>query len=55
MCYGAIQAGAIGVTFGRNIFQHSNPKKIINALYEIIIGNRNYDEVLENFERKQKE
>src|SRR5919107_3481452 len=51
MCYGAIQAGAIGVTFGRNIFQHSNPKKIINALYEIIIGNRNYDEVLENFER----
>ena len=55
MCYGAIQAGAIGVTFGRNIFQHSNPMRIINALYEIIIGNRSYDEVLENFERKQKE
>ena len=55
MCFGAMQAGAIGVTFGRNIFQHSNPKKIINALHEIIIGNKKYDEVLENFERKQKE
>ncbi|MER5174832.1 MAG: 2-amino-3,7-dideoxy-D-threo-hept-6-ulosonate synthase [Candidatus Nitrosocosmicus sp.] len=52
MCYGAIQSGAIGVTFGRKIFEHPNPKKIINALYEIIIENKKYDEVLEKFERK---
>jgi len=52
MCYGAIKAGAIGVTFGRNVFQHQNPKKIINALYEIIIGNKKYEEVLNQFERK---
>ncbi len=52
MCNGAIQSGAIGVTFGRKIFEHPNPKKIINALYEIIIANKKYDEVLEKFERK---
>ncbi len=51
MCNGAIQSGAIGVTFGRKIFEHPNPKKIINALYEIIIANKKYDEVLEKFER----
>lgn len=52
MCYGAIQAGAKGVTFGRNIFEYPNPNKIINALYEIIIENKKYDEVIENFKRK---
>ena len=36
MCDGAMQAGAIGVTFGRNIFQHKNPPKILNALSRII-------------------
>ena len=51
-CYGAMQSGAIGVTFGRNIFEHPNPKKIINALYEIIVENKKYEEVLEKFERK---
>jgi len=55
MCYGAMQAGAKGVTFGRNIFQNPNPKKIINALHEIIIGNRKYEDVLESFERKERE
>lgn len=51
MCNGAIQAGAIGVTFGRNIFEHPNPKKMITALYEIIIENKKYEEVVEKFER----
>ena len=36
MCDGAMQAGAIGVTFGRNIFQHKNPPNILNALSKII-------------------
>jgi fructose-bisphosphate aldolase/2-amino-3,7-dideoxy-D-threo-hept-6-ulosonate synthase len=52
LCYGAIQAGSIGITFGRNIFTHSNPKKLIKALYEIIIENKKYEEVLENLGRK---
>jgi fructose-bisphosphate aldolase/2-amino-3,7-dideoxy-D-threo-hept-6-ulosonate synthase len=29
MCQDAMRAGAIGVTFGRNIFQHNNPNEII--------------------------
>jgi fructose-bisphosphate aldolase/2-amino-3,7-dideoxy-D-threo-hept-6-ulosonate synthase len=52
LCYGAIQAGCIGITFGRNIFTHRNPKKLIKALYEIIIENKKYEEVLENLGRK---
>jgi fructose-bisphosphate aldolase / 2-amino-3,7-dideoxy-D-threo-hept-6-ulosonate synthase len=40
MCAGAMDAGAIGVTFGRNIFQHRNPPSIIRALYRIITGTR---------------
>jgi fructose-bisphosphate aldolase / 2-amino-3,7-dideoxy-D-threo-hept-6-ulosonate synthase len=52
LCHGAIQAGSIGITFGRNIFTHSNPKKLIKALYEIIIENKKYEEVLENLDRK---
>jgi fructose-bisphosphate aldolase/2-amino-3,7-dideoxy-D-threo-hept-6-ulosonate synthase len=52
LCHGAIQAGSIGITFGRNIFTHRNPKKLIKALYEIIIENKKYEEVLENLGRK---
>ena len=52
LCHGAIQAGSIGITFGRNIFTHDNPKKLIKALYEIIIENKKYEEVLENLDRK---
>jgi fructose-bisphosphate aldolase / 2-amino-3,7-dideoxy-D-threo-hept-6-ulosonate synthase len=51
VCHGAIQAGSIGITFGRNIFTHRNPKKLIKALYEIIIENKKYEEVLENLGR----
>jgi len=52
MCYDAIKVGAIGVTFGRNIFEHQHPKKIINSLYRIIFEDKKYDEVLENFNKK---
>jgi fructose-bisphosphate aldolase/2-amino-3,7-dideoxy-D-threo-hept-6-ulosonate synthase len=52
LCHGAMQAGSIGITFGRNIFTHGNPKKLIKALYEIIIENKKYEEVLENLDRK---
>lgn len=33
----ALDAGAIGVTFGRNVFQHKEPGKIVAALKKIVI------------------
>lgn len=32
----AIEAGAAGIAFGRNVFQHENPAKMIKALRKII-------------------
>lgn len=43
MCKDAMKAGAIGVTFGRNIFQHSKPNEIIKALHSIIFE-KDYNE-----------
>lgn len=43
MCADAMKSGAIGVTFGRNIFQHKNPNEIIKALHSIIFES-NYNE-----------
>ena len=48
MCDGAMQAGAIGVTFGRNIFQHENPPNILTALSRIIFNNEKPREALKN-------
>ncbi|MDQ4072912.1 MAG: 2-amino-3,7-dideoxy-D-threo-hept-6-ulosonate synthase [Thermoproteota archaeon] len=55
MCSGAIDAGAIGVTFGRNIFQHPNPGKIIKSLFEIIVKNKRLEEVISNYRKKQEQ
>jgi fructose-bisphosphate aldolase/2-amino-3,7-dideoxy-D-threo-hept-6-ulosonate synthase len=46
MCSGAMEAGAKGVTFGRNIFQHRNPPAIINALYKVVMEGKTSKEVL---------
>ena len=50
MCNGAMAAGAKGVTFGRNIFQHKNPPAMVRALRKIIIENRNVREALKELE-----
>lgn len=50
MCAGAMSAGAKGVTFGRNIFQHRNPPAMVRALYEIIIENRTPREALKQLD-----
>jgi fructose-bisphosphate aldolase/2-amino-3,7-dideoxy-D-threo-hept-6-ulosonate synthase len=50
MCNGAMAAGAKGVTFGRNIFQHKNPPAMVRALRKIIIENRNVREALKEFD-----
>lgn len=50
MCQGAMMAGAKGVTFGRNIFQHRNPPAIVRALYKIIIEKRNVREAMKQLD-----
>ncbi|MGA9171639.1 MAG: 2-amino-3,7-dideoxy-D-threo-hept-6-ulosonate synthase [Nitrososphaeraceae archaeon] len=52
MCFGAMEAGAKGVTFGRNIFQHRNPPAIIHALSNIILGRKSPKEVLADLEQR---
>lgn len=47
MVKGAIEAGAVGVTFGRNIFQHENPEKIVKAIGKIVYENADIEEALE--------
>jgi fructose-bisphosphate aldolase/2-amino-3,7-dideoxy-D-threo-hept-6-ulosonate synthase len=36
MVKGAMAAGAAGVSIGRNIFQHKDPEKIVQAISKIV-------------------
>lgn len=47
MVRGALDAGAIGVTFGRNIFQHANPTRMVKALSALIIEELTIKDALE--------
>ncbi len=47
MVKGAMDAGAVGVSLGRNVFQHKDPKKIVRALAAIIKEDNNVKEALE--------
>jgi fructose-bisphosphate aldolase/2-amino-3,7-dideoxy-D-threo-hept-6-ulosonate synthase len=47
MVKGAIEAGAIGVTFGRNIFQNPDPTRMLKALSLIIFNDSEIDEAEE--------
>jgi fructose-bisphosphate aldolase/2-amino-3,7-dideoxy-D-threo-hept-6-ulosonate synthase len=44
LCYDAMKAGAKGITFGRNIFQHKDPFVIIKSLTEIVISGKTPEE-----------
>jgi fructose-bisphosphate aldolase / 2-amino-3,7-dideoxy-D-threo-hept-6-ulosonate synthase len=44
LCYDAMEAGAKGITFGRNIFQHKDPFLIIRLLNEIVISGKTPEE-----------
>ena len=44
LCYDAMEAGAKGITFGRNIFQHKDPFMIIRSLAEIVISGKTPEE-----------
>jgi fructose-bisphosphate aldolase/2-amino-3,7-dideoxy-D-threo-hept-6-ulosonate synthase len=46
MTKGAMEAGAVGVTFGRNIFQHRNPPAMVRALAKVIFENASIKEAL---------
>lgn len=46
MAKGALDAGAMGVTFGRNVFQHSDPRGITKALSRLVFDGVDVDEAL---------
>jgi len=44
-----MQAGAMGVTYGRNVFQHKNPLLITKALKMVVIDKASVEEAMEVF------
>jgi len=53
MAYNAIQAGAIGVDMGRNIFQSKNPRAMIKAVGAIVHRDVTPDEAYEIFKGEE--
>ena len=47
MAAGAIQAGAMGVSFGRNVFLHDNPKGLVRALFRVVVEDCPVEQALE--------
>ncbi|MBF0120926.1 MAG: class I fructose-bisphosphate aldolase family protein [Desulfobacterales bacterium] len=50
MVKGAMIAGGAGVSIGRNIFQHQNPTKMVQAICSIVHDNANIDDGLKMLE-----
>jgi predicted phospho-2-dehydro-3-deoxyheptonate aldolase len=46
MVWGAMRAGAMGVTIGRNVFMHENPKAIVRAIRAIVLEGKRPEEAL---------
>jgi putative autoinducer-2 (AI-2) aldolase len=55
MAYNAVQAGAVGVDMGRNIFQAENPVAMIQAVKAVVHKNTQPDEALELYNRLKKQ
>jgi fructose-bisphosphate aldolase/2-amino-3,7-dideoxy-D-threo-hept-6-ulosonate synthase len=49
MTKGVMEAGAMGVTYGRNVFQHKSPLLITRALKRIVIDKASVEEAMEVF------
>lgn len=49
VAYESVQAGGIGVAFGRNVFQSEDPTKLVSALTKIIHQNYTVEEVLKEY------
>jgi DhnA family fructose-bisphosphate aldolase class Ia len=46
MVKGCMDAGGAGVSIGRNVFQHSKPTKIVEAISKIVHGGISVQEAL---------
>ncbi len=46
MVHGAMEAGAAGVSIGRNVFQHKNPTQLVQAMAAIIFEDATVDAAL---------
>ncbi len=46
MVHGAMEAGAAGVSIGRNVFQHKNPTQLVKAMAAIIFEDATVDTAL---------
>ena len=46
MVYNSIEAGAVGVSIGRNVFQHENPAAMVRALNAIVHENSDVESAL---------
>ncbi len=46
MVKGAIDAGGAGVSIGRNVFQHDDPTKMVQAISAIVHGGSDVDAAL---------
>ncbi|MFH1721878.1 MAG: 3-hydroxy-5-phosphonooxypentane-2,4-dione thiolase [Candidatus Altiarchaeota archaeon] len=55
MTSNAINAGAVGVDMGRNIFQSEDPVAMIQAVREVVHKNASPKEALQVFEEKKRE
>lgn len=42
-----MKAGAVGVTYGRNVFQHKNPGLIVKALKRVVVDKSTVEEAME--------
>ena len=54
MAYDAIQAGAIGVDMGRNIFQSDKPVGMIKAVRAVVHDNNSVEEAYKIYEKEKK-
>ncbi len=53
MVKGAIDTGAAGISIGRNVFQHSNPTRMVAALSMIVHKNATVDQALSYLNENQ--
>ena len=51
MVEGALEAGAAGLSIGRNAFQHKNPTKMVQALSKIVHNNSTVEQAIEILKR----
>lgn len=53
MIRGAMVAGAVGVSIGRNVFQHKNPSKIVHAISRIVHKGSTVEEGLKDLREER--